>query len=322
MMTTSPPSSPNGTDRIGVVGLGQMGAAIARRLLDLGLPVHVFDVRPHAMISIVEEGAHAAGSVEELAAAVDVVIAALPSAAISREVAAEAAGSHRLSVYLETSTVGAEAIRDIAATLATADVVDAPLSGGPRGIAAGTVSAYVAGREPARARISSWFGQICGSQILISEHAGAAQVAKIVNNAISLSGMAIASEAIAVGVAAGVDPLVLVDAVNAGTGRNSATADKIPTSILTGRFDYGGQIFLAEKDLELYLELAEQSGIAASTVEASLEAFREGILRFGATADYTEIARVFESAVGAEMRHRPVLSGNGEIGPWRSETLD
>lgn len=308
--------------RVGVAGLGNMGFAIAERLLEIVPEVAVFDVRTEPVHQLAERGAIPTSSAEELAAAVDVMITALPSADICREVAAEAAGSERLTVYIETSTVGVDCLTDIAKLLPGVSVIDAPLSGGPRGVRTGTVSSFISGAADARERVAPWFEKLCGTQIVIGDQVGLAQIAKIVNNAISLSGMAIASEAIAVGIAAGIEPLALVDAVNAGTGRNSATASKIPTSVLTGRFDFGGPIFLAEKDLELYLDMASRAGISASTVEASLEAFREAILRFGASSDYTEIARIFESAVGAEIRHRPAHSEAGAASLWRSETLD
>lgn len=307
--------------RVGVAGLGNMGFAIAERLLEIVPEVAVYDVRTEPMHQLAERGALPVTSVEELAASVDVIVAALPSAEICREVAAHAAGSPRLAVYIETSTVGVECLTDIAAFLPRVSVIDAPLSGGPRGVRTGTISSFISGAADARTRVAPWFDQLCGTQIVIGEQVGLAQIAKIVNNAISLSGMVIASEAIAVGVSAGIDPLALVDAVNAGTGRNSATASKIPTSVLTGRFDFGGPIFLAEKDLELYIDMAASAGIGSSTVEASLEAFREAIMRFGGSADYTEIARVFESAVGAEIRHRPSRDP-GAAPLWRSETLD
>ncbi len=308
-------------DRVGVVGLGHMGGALAERLLTLVGEVHVYDVRDAAMAPLVELGAVPATCVPSLAAEVDVLVAALPNGRISAEVAAEAASSERLAVYVETSTIGPSTIQTIAETLGRRDVIDAPLSGGPRGIRAGSVASYISGPAAARARIAPWFDQICGTRTVLGDEVGAAQVAKLVNNAISLSGMAIASEAIAVGVAAGLDPKVLVSAVNAGTGRNSATEAKIPASVLTGRFDFGGPIALAEKDLELYLAMAADAGVTASTVETALESFREAILRFGSSADYTEIARIFESVVGAEIRHRPATDTD-DAGGWRSETLD
>lgn len=307
--------------RIGVIGLGNMGSAIAQRLRELVAEVVVFDVRSEAVAGAVRLGATAASNPRDVADRSDVVLASLPSPAIALEVAQEVA-SARLRAYIETSTVGPHTMRKIAATL-TAPVIDAPLSGGPRGILSSNLTSYISGPEAVREQIADWFDELCPVRIVVGEQAGVAQIAKLVNNAISLSSMAIACEAIAVGVASGVDPKTIVEAVNSGTGRNSATERKIPTSVLTGTFDFGGPVFLAEKDLELYQSLAEETGIRGPLTHSALEAFREAILKFGPNADYTEIARVFESAVGAEIRHRPADSGGTPGGNgWRSEHLD
>lgn len=308
--------------RIGVVGLGNMGAALAQRLQELVAEVVVFDVRAEAMTTAVQLGATAASSPREVGARSDVVVASLPSPAIALEVAQEVGANTQLRAYVETSTVGPLAVRKIASAL-TVPVIDAPLSGGPPGVLSGKLTSYVSGPEAIREEIANWFDELCPIRIVVGEQAGLAQIAKLVNNAVSLSGMAIACEAIAVGVASGVDPKTVVQAVNAGTGRNSATESKIPKSVLTGTFDFGGPVFLAEKDLELYQSLAKEAGIRESLTDSALEAFREAILKFGVNADYTEIARVFESAVGAEIRYRPAAAGGGLGGnAWRSEYLD
>lgn len=309
-------------DRLGVAGLGHMGSAIVRRLVQLGQDVAVFDVLTDAMDELQGLGVAITHSVSELAGEVDVLIAALPSAVVSKEVALEASSSTRLGVYIETSTIGVECITEISEILSGVDVIDAPLSGGPRGIEMGTISSYVSGSTEARDRIAPWFDQFCGNQTILGDKVGGAQIAKLVNNAISLSGMVIASEAIAVGVRAGIDAALLVDAVNSGTGRNSATSSKIPTSVLTGKFNFGGPIFLAEKDLELYVDMATNAGIELSSVSSSLDAFRDAIIKFGPSADYTEIARVFESMVGAEIRHRPADISTEISDSWKSQTLD
>ncbi|MER1995244.1 MAG: NAD(P)-dependent oxidoreductase [Arthrobacter sp.] len=307
--------------RIGVVGLGNMGSALVQRLLGIGTEVVVYDVRAEAVDAAVRLGATAASGPSDVGGRSDVVLSSLPGPAIALEVAREVGAGARLHAYVETSTVGPDTVRKIAAELRV-PVVDAPLSGGPRGILSGNLTSYVSGPGAVRDQIAAWFDELCPVRIVVGEEPGVAQIAKLVNNAISLSSMAIACEAIAVGVASGVDPKTMVEAVNRGTGRNSATEHKIPASVLSGTFDFGGPVFLAEKDLELYQSLAEETGIRSPLTHSALEAFREAILKFGPHSDYTEIARVFESEVGAEIRHRPVVSGGVNGGGWRSEQLD
>lgn len=304
-------------DRIGVVGLGNMGMALATRLAEIVPEVRVFDLRADAMATAQGRGAVPSTSVADLASEVDVVIAALPSPEVSLAVAKELGGDSSVAVFVETSTVGLGCIEQLRSVLDGVELLDCPLSGGPRGVEAGTVSALLAGSPLARARVAPWLDLLLGTKVIVGDAPGGAQVAKLVNNAISLSGLAIACEAIAVGVALGVETHVLLSAVNASTGANSATRDKIPTSVVTRRFDFGGPIALAEKDLELYAALATSAGLDESTTGTSLWAFKEAIGRFGGQADYTEVAKLFEGAVGAEIRDL-----GAEQREWRSAFLD
>ena len=308
--------------RIGVVGLGNMGLALATRLQQLVSEVVVFDVLPEAMRAAVACGARAATSAREVGELSDIVVASLPSPQIALEVAQEVGVNLHLKAYVETSTIGPMAVQEIASSM-TVPVVDAPLSGGPKGILQGNLTSYISGSPDILREIAPWFEALCTKRIIVGEQPGAAQIAKVVNNAVSLSGMAIACEAIAVGVAAGIEPKTVVEAVNSGTGQNSATKEKIPQSVLTGTFDFGGPVYLAEKDLELYQSLAQRAGLENSLVDSALESYREAILRFGGNADYTEIARVFESAVGMEIRDRTTaINSHSSVNAWRSEYLD
>lgn len=304
------------SDRIGVVGLGNMGMALVARLAEIVPGVCAYDLRPEAVAAAEAMGATPCSSVADLASQVDVLITALPAPEASLAVARDLGPESAVTVFVETSTVGLGCIRELDEVLDGVEVLDCPLSGGPRGIKGGTVTALLAGSPLTRARVAPWLDRLLGAKVIVGETAGAAQVAKLVNNAISLSGLAIACEAIAVGVALGVDTRVLLNAVNASTGSNSATRDKIPTSVASRGFDFGGPIALAKKDLEMYRELAVAAGVSSSTTAPSLEAFQQAIGTFGAGADYTEVAKLFEGAVGTEIRSGP------EPAEWRSAYLD
>jgi len=288
---------------VGVIGLGHMGEAVVRRLLASQVPVHVHDIRPEATSALVAEGAIRAESAGAMSDAVATIIVCVDSEAASLAIAEEAAGGSRLRDYIETSTIGPDAIGLIDRRLAGVSVIDAPVSGGPRAISEGRLSTYVAGEPHAIDRVRPLLDRLASTTIVVGDRPGMAQITKLVNNAISLSSMVISCEAITVGVAAGVDPQTLLDAVNAGTGRNSATLSKIPTAIMSGRFDYGGPVGLAEKDLELYRDLAASVGIEAESTLASAQAsIRETIRWLGPAADYSEMIRVFESATGVRVR--------------------
>ena len=229
-------------DTIGFVGLGQMGAAIAQRLLAAGHPLMVYDLNPQATRSLAQAGAQVAPDVATLARTTPVVFMSLPSVEATHAVVGSLQGGQCLKVVVETSTVGPATVRSVAALLAAqgVELVDAPVSGGPRGAAAGTLSVMHAASPTAMARVRPLLEAIAGKRFDVGAVPGLAQVCKLVNNAISAAGMVAACEATVVGIKAGLDADTLLAAINAGSGRNAATIDKFPAAILPGSFDYGG----------------------------------------------------------------------------------
>jgi 3-hydroxyisobutyrate dehydrogenase-like beta-hydroxyacid dehydrogenase len=127
---------------------------------------------------------------------------------------------------------------------------------------------------------------------------GLAQVAKLANNLLSAAALAASSEAMAMGVKAGLDPRVLLDIINAGSGRNSATQDKFPRAILTRTFDFGITTELFLKDVHLAVDEGEALGVPMIVGAAVREMFSVTRARFGADSDFTSIARVLEEWAG------------------------
>jgi 3-hydroxyisobutyrate dehydrogenase-like beta-hydroxyacid dehydrogenase len=215
------------------IGCGVMGAPLAERLIDAGHRVHVYDPNEAATRALVDRGALAAPSPHGAAAASEIAFACLPSPQVSRSVALDAGGigaCKNLAVYVEMSTIGSRAVKEIAADLNDRGiaVLDAPVSGGPRGARGGTLSTMVAGPRDAFERAKSLLQTIARNVFYIGETPGLGQVTKLANNMIFAAGMAAAFEASAMAVKAGVDARVLIDIINASTGRNSATMDKFP----------------------------------------------------------------------------------------------
>ena len=253
--------------RIGFIGVGQMGAPMAERLVASGREVAVFDVNAAAMRPLVARGAIAAGSARAAAAGAEIVFACLPSPEVSKSVALGPdgiAGVEGLRVYVETSTIGTAAIKAIAAGLGARGitVLDSPVSGGPRGARAGKLATMVAGDRAAFDRVRPLFDAIAGKVFYVGAEPGLAQITKLANNMISAAGMAVAMEAAVMAVKAGVDAHTLIDVVNASTGRNTATTDKFPQSILPRTFDYGGKLATMYKDVELCFAEARALGRA------------------------------------------------------------
>jgi 3-hydroxyisobutyrate dehydrogenase-like beta-hydroxyacid dehydrogenase len=291
-----------------------MGAPMAERLLAGGRPVAVFDVNPTAVQPLVARGAIAARSPREAASGADTVFACLPSPEISRQVALGSdgiAGVEGVSVYVETSTIGTAAIKAIAGGLGAKGitVLDAPVSGGPRGARAGKLSTMVAGDRAAFERVRPLFDAIAGKVFYVGAEPGLAQITKLANNMISAAGMAVAMEAAVMAVKAGVDARTLIDVVNASTGRNSATEDKFPQSILPRTFDYGGKVATMYKDVELCFAEARALGVpmwvGAAVVQLWFQAMTEG----RGQDDYTTLIKVIEGwtgvTVGGAERREP-----------------
>jgi 3-hydroxyisobutyrate dehydrogenase-like beta-hydroxyacid dehydrogenase len=291
----------------GFIGLGHMGAAMARRLVDAGHALVVHDLDASAVERLVASGARPGANALDVAHRCAIVFLSLPSPDASRTVCREMRGGAALRLVVETSTVGPAAVRQLAAELAATDVLllDAPVSGGPRGAQAGTLSVMYSGSSEAVEAALGPLQAIAGKLFGVGDAPGLAQVCKLVNNAISAAGMVAACEATVLGVKAGLDAQTLLDAINAGSGRNAATMDKFPRSILTGSFDYGGPMGLMLKDLSLFIEEAEAAGVHNTMAPATLAAWSEAVRRSGPAADYSELIRHMEADAGAQVRGRP-----------------
>lgn len=298
---------------VGFIGLGAMGAAMAERLIGAGVPLVVVDPSAAARERLVALGAEAASSPAELGERVDLVFTCLPSANVSAAVITGAdglAGAGRVKVVVEMSTIGKQAVVPLAAALAARGktLVDCPVSGGPRGARAGTLSAIVSGAPDALATVRPYLDLIAKNIFVVGDEPGLAQVMKLVNNLVSAANMAAAFEALVFGAKAGLDPDLMVAVVNASTGRNSATVDKVPQSVLTGRFDYGARLDIMYKDITLGLAEAEAVGVPTWTLGTVGQLWRYCMMRGDGADDYTTVIKHIEDWAGVEVRSRAARS--------------
>jgi 3-hydroxyisobutyrate dehydrogenase-like beta-hydroxyacid dehydrogenase len=292
------------TAATGFIGLGHMGAAIARRLARAGFPLVVHDLSHEACKSFADTGAQVVASAREVADHARVVFLCLPSVQAAQAVAQELSRGSAVRVVVETSTVGPVAVRQEAVMLSAAGIaiIDAPVSGGPTAAEAGTLSVMLAGKPQDIAAVRPQLAAIAGKQFEVGTEPGLAQVCKLVNNAISAAAMVASCEGAVLGVKAGLDAGTLIDAINAGSGRNAGTLDKFPKAILPGTFDYGGPLGLMLKDLSLFIDEAGARGVPASMAEAALDAWSHAVDRVGAQADYSELIRPYEDDAGVQVR--------------------
>jgi len=283
---------------IGFVGVGRMGAPMVRRLITAGYELTVYDKSEDAIAPLVELGAKRAASPVEVANAAEVVLASLPTPPIVQAVALGPGGiieGTRVKVFIDVSTTGATVAARVAEGLATKGItaVDSPVSGGIKGAEAGTLAVMVSCPEETYPSVEPVLKNI-GKLFYVGKRPGQGQTMKLLNNLLSGTAMAISSEAVVMGVKAGLDPQMIVDVINAGSGRNSATQDKIPRCVIPRTFDFGFAISLLNKDIRLCLEEAESMGVPMIVGTAVRQLLAVTIATEGIDADMTETVKTVE----------------------------
>jgi 3-hydroxyisobutyrate dehydrogenase-like beta-hydroxyacid dehydrogenase len=289
---------------IGFVGLGAMGRPMAVNLAKSGQSLVVRDPNPTATDILVQRGATVADSVQAVANQAVVVLACMPSVAIAEQVVAEAAAGSAIKQFVNLGTTGSKFSQAAAAKLAEKGIayLDAPISGGPPGAEAATLSIMCSGDKAAFEAARPALEVMSGKLTYLGEKVGAAQTMKLVNNIISFCNLVAASEAFTLGAKAGLDPEQMVEVVNASSGRNSATQDKIPKAVLTRSFDYGGGNHIILKDLELWRQEAEAYDIPGYMGNLVRTMFRQMVQEEGKDKDFTRIFMLMERMAGVEMK--------------------
>jgi 3-hydroxyisobutyrate dehydrogenase-like beta-hydroxyacid dehydrogenase len=282
-----------------------MGGRLAQRLVGAGFGLTIFDTNETAVRPFLEKGARAAASAAALASECEIVITCLPTPQIVQAVALGPAGvveGTRVKIFIDMSTTGATYAKRIADGLRPKGIaaVDAPVSGGVVGAERGTLAVMVSCSEEVLARIKSIL-EVFGKIFLVGRQPGMGQTMKLLNNLLSATAMAISSEAVVMGVKAGLDPQQIVEVINAGTGRNSATADKIPRCVIPRAFNTGFSIELLNKDVRLCLEEADALGVPMVVATAVRQLLAITMASEGADADMTEVVKPLERWAGVEV---------------------
>lgn len=294
-------------DLLGFVGVGRMGGPMANRLLDAGYRLCVYDVSDEATRPLVTRGAELAASPAEVASQAEIVFMSLPTPDVVREVALGGNGGvingSKVRTVIDLSTTGPGVAGEVAAKLAERKIgwVDAPVSGGVTGAKAGTLAVMVSCPKPAYHQVEPML-KAFGKLFHTGEKPGLAQTAKLANNLLAATAMVVTSEAMAMGVKAGLDAKVLLDIINVSSGRNSATQDKFPRAILPRTFDFGFATGLSYKDVRLCVEEAEAMGVPMVVGGAVREMLAVTRARFGAGSDFTCIAKLLEEWAGVEIK--------------------
>jgi 2-hydroxy-3-oxopropionate reductase len=295
---------------LGFIGVGVMGHPIARHLLAKGHPVLAYDTSSQALAAIVAAGATGTGRIAEVVDRASIVFTSLPSPAVFTEVALGQGGvkdGSAVKIMVDLSTVGSRATRQVAAGLLERgiDLVDAPVSGGAAGAQKGTLAVMVAGRPEAVAEVRELL-EAFGKLFMVGPQAGQAQLLKLLNNMLSSTAFAITSEAFVAGVRGGLDPEVMMAAINAGSGRSGASQDKFMKQVLPRSFDFGFPVGSVCKDIGLAVEECEALGVPMWVGNQVRQLWNFAGRQDGMQRDMTELVTSIEawSSAGALPRSR------------------
>jgi len=287
---------------IGFIGLGKMGFPMARRLIEAGHKLTVFDTQKSAMDRLVALGAKTSTSPKDIADDVETVMASLPSLQASLDVATGKGGvieGKKVKRFIDLSTVGSQMAVKIHDLLAKKTIVqiDSPVSGGVGGAEKGTLAVMVSGPRADFETVKAALGVI-GKVFFIGEKPGSGQTMKLANNFLSATAMVATSEAVVMGVKSGLDPAVMVEVINAGSGMNTASRDKFPRSVLPRSFDFGFATGLMVKDVRLAVEEMRSLGLSMEVAEAVGRLWEVIIRDQGAESDFTEAIKPIEKKAG------------------------
>jgi 3-hydroxyisobutyrate dehydrogenase-like beta-hydroxyacid dehydrogenase len=285
---------------IGFIGLGNMGFPMARRLIQGNHRVVAFDTRSEALDRAVALGAHAASSPKEVADRAETVLASLPSPTASLEVATGRTGvieGSRVQRYVDLSTIGSRTAVQIHDRLAERNIVaiDSPVSGGVSGAEKGTLAVMVSGPRNEFDVIRTALEAI-GRPFYIGDKPGSAQTMKLANNILAANVLVATAEVVVMGVKSGLDPAVMIDVLNAGSGGTSASRDKFPRAILPRTFDYGFATGLMVKDVRLYIDEAKALGVPVDVAETIGRLWEIAARDEGPDSDFTTVIKPFEKA--------------------------
>lgn len=292
--------------KIAFIGLGNMGGPMAVNLVKAGFDLNVHDVDRSKAEKLVQAGAQWADSIAAAVQEADVVMTSLPSPAIVKQVAGAADGlvahMRQGAIWIELSTNNLEVWREVRALADTKQIrtLDAPISGGAEGAAAGTLTVLVGGDKKVFEECQPIFAAI-GKRIDYLGEAGAGYVAKIAQVVLCYLHSVALSEALMLGVKGGVPADKMLAIIQNSTGR-SYVADRYGPSILNGDYDPTFELGLALKDMRLTLELAGQVSAQLPMCEQVEKIYEQAVEQFGGKSPHLMAVKLLEQANDMPLR--------------------
>ncbi len=290
---------------IGFIGVGNMGGPMVSNLLEAGYAVRVYDPNKTAVDACAAKGATTASSPKDLADQVETILVCLPTPAIVESVALGEGGIAKGSMvktYIDLSTTGPQTSVPVAEGLKGAGILalDAPVSGGVIGAISGSLAVMVSGPHNDFGHHRPMLEKIGKNVFYVGDKIGMGQMMKLLNNLLSGTALAVTSEAVTLGIKAGLDPKLMIDVFNASSGRNTATETKFPNSVLTRKFDGGFGTGLMFKDIRLCLEEAEAQGVTMFVGSGARQAWSFALNKGSAAEDSTQIIEHYETLAGVK----------------------
>ncbi|WP_316574320.1 NAD(P)-dependent oxidoreductase [Nocardia canadensis] len=279
---------------VAFLGLGKMGAPMARRLVKAGVDVIGFDPLDSARAALALAGGRVADTAPAAVADADDVVLMLPSSAVIESLLGDPAvcGSLRAgTTVIDMSSSEPLSTRHMAAELATHGIafVDAPVSGGVRGAEAGTLTIMCGGEADTVAAIEPLLRRL-GTPTRVGP-IGAGHALKAINNLLAAVHLLAAAEGLAIGKRFGLDPELMLSVINRASGRSEATETKLPRFVLPETYDSGFAMRLMIKDMRIATELAATLEVPATLAEHGVDVWTRAAADLGPDADQTDIAR-------------------------------
>ena len=282
---------------IGVIGLGNMGRGMALTLKRAGYRVLGFDVLAPARAALSAEGIETSATIGAVVDAAEVVILSLPTAEIVEAVVAGEGGvlAHARTgvTIVDTSASHPDTTRRLARLVAAKGMsfVDAPVSGGPKGAIAGTMTMVIGGADDDVARVMPVLERMSAKRVHVGP-AGAGHVAKIVNNLLCAAHLLTGAEALRIAREASIDAGRLLEALNAGSGRSGVTEVNFPSWVLSGAFDSGFTMKLMRKDVRLAEQFTGELGLSLPLASATARAWAESAATIAEEEDFNRIVEL------------------------------
>jgi 3-hydroxyisobutyrate dehydrogenase len=290
---------------VAFLGLGKMGAPMAKRCLEAGYDVRGADPFASARDAFTAAGGKAFATGREAAKGVSVVITMLPDSKVVREAVlgnegfADVLGKDALIIDMSSSVPGDT--QELGKALAARGIalVDAPVSGGVKRAIDGTLS-IMAGGEAANVERARPLLMAMAKSVFATGPLGSGHAMKALNNYVSAAGLVAACEALLIGRRFGLQPDTIIDVLNASTGKNNSTDVKMKQFVVSESFASGFSLALMAKDLRIAADLSKRVGLGESNAETIASLWEEAREQLDKDADHTAIYRFIASAVEAK----------------------